>query len=802
MIPNFFKIAFRNLQKNKIFSFINILGLAIGLSCFMLISAYVYQQLSYDKFPVAAKNIYRVNLSVTGNGDLAVYPDVDVAVGEGIKNAFPEVKSCTRLVPAGNNFVKYNDKQFKEEHFAFVDSNFMGFFSLPLVSGNPQEALAAPNSIVVSKNFEHKYFGDQPALGKSVIIGTNTVYKITGVFDKIPDNAHFHFDAFLSLCTFPRTNLTWSNIGYYTYLTLNENADPKKLQAKFPQLVSKYVVPEIVHDMGVSLAEARKSVNTFVFTLVPLTDIHLRSNTKYELEPNGDIEYVYIFSALAVFILMLACINFTNLSTAGAVKRSREVGIRKVMGSMKRQLVFQFLSESVLLTFLATGFAFLLTFLLIPYFNRVSGENIPFGFFTSVKSVGAAMGLTLLVGVLAGLYPSFFMSSFNTIRVLKGSGPGAASNNKLRSGLVIFQFCVSTTLIFATIVVYQQLHYMQNKNLGYDKEQVVYLPDAYLLQGNQEAFRQTLLQDKSVVSATISRSIPGSLWMDGTEVYPKNEKGNGVEIHSNIFHIDENYLSTLGIHLIAGRNFSKQFPTDVSAVLINESAVRQLGWTDTNPLGKSIVRSGQQEYKVIGVVADFHYASVKQKIAPLMLMLGNNNGGLILKIKAEGVKNFVDRLKTEWTAFQPDGPFTYTFLNESFASLYRSEENTGRVFSSFTVIAIIIASLGLFGLAAFITEQRSKEIGIRKVLGANLPQLLFMVSKEFLILVALAFIIAIPVTWWTMNVWLANFAYRIQINPWVFPLSGLAAVLIAALTIGFQAIKASVANPVKSLRSE
>ena len=356
-----------------------------GSLAFLLIAAFVYNELSYDKYPAESDLIYRVNLSVLGNGDMAVYPNVDIAVGEGIKTAFPEVKSFTRLSPAGPEFVKFNDRQFKEEHLAYADSNFLDVFSIPLIQGDLRSALTAPNSIVVSSEFANKYFNSENALGKSVILGQNNVFKITGVFDKIPDNSHFHFDAFLSLSTFHNTNHTWSNIGYFTYITLNRNADPKKLEAKFPQLVAKYVVPEIQHDMGVSLAEARKSINTFVFNLIPLSDIHLHSNTKYELEPNGDIQYVYIFSALAIFILLLACINFTNLSTAGAIKRSREVGIRKVMGSLKKQLIFQFLTESIFLTILAMICSYVLIFLLLPYFNHLAGKNIPFSFFIQVN---------------------------------------------------------------------------------------------------------------------------------------------------------------------------------------------------------------------------------------------------------------------------------------------------------------------------------------------------------------------------------------------------------------------------------
>jgi len=768
----------------------------------MLIAVFVYNELSYDKYPDDAKNIYRVILSVTGNGDVSVYPNVDVAVGEGIKNVFPEVKATTRLSPA-SDFIKYNGKQFKEEHLAFADSNLLQLFSIPLIEGNATDALVQPNSVVITKALAKKYFGNDEALGKTLAIGIRgAVYKVTGVIDKVPDDSHFHFDVFLSLSTFHITNGTWSNIGYYTYLLLNKNAAPKKLEAEFPQLVAKYIVPEIQHDMGVSLAEAQKSVKTFVFSLQPLTDIHLYSNTKYELEPNGDIQYVYIFSALAIFILLLACVNFTNLSTARAFKRAREVGIRKVLGSIKKQLIFQFLTESVLLTFFAMLCAFVLIFLLLPYFNQLAGKNISFGFFMNYRLILVMFSLSMLVGIVAGIYPAFFLSSFNTIKVLKGSVSAQGSQKKpLRSSLVVFQFFVSTALIIATIIVYQQLHYMQNKKLGYDKNQV-FLQDARLLGKNQTAFEQQLLQDNRVVSASISRSVPGGLFMGGTEIYPKNESSNGTEIHANIYHVDYDYVRTMGIHVLQGRNFTRGFPTDSSGVVINEAAVRELGWSGTNPVGKSIVGSGQHEFKVVGVVADFNYASVKQKIAPLMMMLGGNYGGLIIKIKTIDVKGFLADLKKQWDAFSPEGPFGYNFLDDNFAKLYATEIRTQQIFSSFAIIAIIIASLGLFGLSASVIEQRTKEIGIRKVLGASVRQVLMLVSKEFLLLIGIAFIISIPVTWWAMHTWLQDFAYRININAWVFAIAGIIAILIALVTISFQAIKAAIANPVESLRTE
>ncbi len=802
MFKNYFKTAFRNFKKNKVFSFINIVGLAIGLTCFMLIAVFVYHELSYDTYTTDAKDIYRVNLNVTGNGSIDVYPDVDFAVGEGMKNAFPEVKDFTRISTA-TDFVKYNDKQFKEDKLAFADYNFLQMFAIPLINGNDKDALVQPNSVVISKAFAKKYFGDEEAIGKSLIIGLhNAVYKVTGVFDKVPDNTHFHFDAFISLSTFTIKNPTWSNIGEFTYLKLNKNTDPKKLEAKFPQLVAKYVVPETMHDMGVSLAEAQKTINTFIFTLQPLTDIHLYSHTKYELEPNGDIQYVYIFSALAIFILLLACVNFTNLSIARSVKRAREVGVRKVMGSGKPQLIKQFLSESVLMTFCAMLLAIVFVFLLLPYFNQLSGKQFGIYYLLNYKFIIVMFALIFFVGISAGIYPSFFLSSFNPVQVLKGSISTGKNKNSLRSGLIVFQFFVSTALITSTIIVYQQLNYMQNKKLGYDKEQVLFLPDGRLMGEKQDAFKQQLLQDNRVVAASITRSIPGDEFMDGTQVHPENENGNGTEIHMNIYHVDYDYVKTLGIHVKQGRYFSRDFGADSSGIIINEAAVNELGWTKINPIGRTVVRSGQKRFTVVGVVSDFNYASAKQKIAPLMMLLGNNSGGMVIKIKTVDVKGFLDDLKTTWKSFNPQGPLSYNFLDDKFAFLYVSELRTQQIFSAFAIIAIIIATLGLFGLSAFVIEQRTKEIGIRKVLGASVQNILLLVSKEFLALVVIAFIISIPITYWAMHKWLEDYAYRVNIGVGVFALAGILAVFIALVTVGYQAIKTAIVNPVKSLRTE
>jgi len=805
MLKNYFKTAFRNLGKNKIFSFINVFGLAIGLACCMLIAVFVYDELSYDKYPAQSANMYRVYLGVLGNGDEAVYPLVDVAVGPGIKDAFPEVADYTRLSNRGQVFVSYEDKQFKESKIAYADENFLKMFSIPYIAGDAQNGLKDPNSIVISKAMANKYFGDQQPIGKMLKLGKDELYKVTGVIEGVPSNSHFHYDAFLSMSTFHFAHPTWSNINFYTYLQLKPGTDPRQLQAKFPQLVAKYVVPEIQHDMGVSLAEAQKSVNTFRFTLTPITAIHLHSDTKYEMEANGDINYVYIFGALAVFILLLACVNFTNLSTASSAKRAREVGIRKVMGSLKVQLISQFLTESILLTFFATILAYAIAAVLLPYFNTLAGKTISFSFFLQPLSITVSLLLALIVGALAGIYPAFFLSSFNTIKVLKGSnGSTGGRKSLLRSGLVVFQFFVSTALIIATIIVYRQLNYMQDKKLGYDKEQVLYLPDANLLGANQVLFEQKLLQDNRVVRATIGRDLPGSGTNDGTEVFPRDEAGGktGKEIHMNIFHVDYDYIPVMGMKMVQGRNLSKDYSTDSFAVVINEAAARDLGWSNTSAIGKTIVRSGQRQFKIVGVVADFHYASVKQKIAPLMMMLGNNFGGMIVKVKTTNIDGLLADMKKQWAAFSPAGPFSYYFLDDKFASLHAAEKKTGQIFTAFAILAVVIASLGLFGLAAFITEQRTREIGIRKVLGASVQEVLFLVSKEFLYLVGIACLIAIPVTWWFMNKWLQDFAYRTDIAWWIFIVAGVVAVAIAVFTISFQAAKAALKNPVTSLRSE
>jgi putative ABC transport system permease protein len=803
MLKNYFKIGFRSLVKNKAFYFVNIFGLSIGLACCMLIGAYVYSELTYDTYPEHAKDIYRVELHLLENGSRADYSSVDFGVGPGISSTYPEVVSFTRLSKWFQPYLHYKETILKEKNLAVVDSNFLQFFSLPLVSGNGSTALTQPNSIVITKAFAQKYFGNEDPIGKVLTAENRGELRVTGMIDKVPEQSHFHFDAFLSGSTFKGRRESWSNIGDFTYLRLSENANPQELQNKFPDLVMKHVVPEVQQDMGTTLEEAQKAVNTFVFSLQPLSKIHLYSHTTDELAANGDIKYVYIFGALAIFILLLACINFINLSTATSASRAREVGIRKVMGSVRTQLIYQFLTESIMVAGCALFFAYGMVLSVLPFFDQLTGKTIAYGLFLEpVTFLFTIVGVTI-VGIVAGIYPSFFLSSFNTIKVLKGNTlVSSGERDVLRSGLVVFQFAISTAFIVATLVVYQQLNFIQNKNLGYDKDQVLVIQDTHMLKGNEKTFKEQLLKDSRVINASIASQIPGQNDSDGTQAFPKGmENENNLGMHINIYHIDYDYLATLGMKLVHGRNLSLDFPSDSTGILMNEAGATEFGWTPESAIGKSIV-ARNREFQVVGVVKDFNFASVHQKIAPLVMMLSRNSGSTIVKLSPTNIKDFIKDVKNQWGTFSTDAPFSYSFLDDQFSKLYFAEERTGKIFTTFAIIALMIAGMGLFALSTFSTAQRSREIGIRKVLGATAQEILFMLSKQFLVLVLIAFLISVPIITWVMNRWLEDFAYRVEIAWWIFIVAGGLSLAIAFFSVCFQAIKAAIANPVNSLRSE
>jgi len=806
MIRNYFKIAFRNLWKNKGFSAINILGLAIGITTCLIIMLFVYNELSYDRFNVKSSSIVRVTFQGSAAGQKFNEATVMPPVAQTMKADFPEVLDATRIRDYGKPRLICGDKSFKEDAFAFVDPNFFVVFTLPLIEGDAKTALAAPNTVVITKALARKYFGNEDPVGKVISFkeGDKAAYKVTGVINKVPLNSHFHFELFASMTSWPESKEpTWMYSNFYTYLVLKDGADYKSLEAKLPGMVDKYIGPQMLQTMHVSLPDFRKKGNNLSFHLQPLTDIHFSTDYANDLSPAGDVRYVYIFGAIALFMLLIACINFMNLSTAGASKRSREVGIRKVLGSLKRDLVRQFLLESVMITAFAFLLAIVFVYLALPVFNNLAGQNLTLQFADHPFLLPGLLLFLLVTGILAGSYPAFYLSSFKAATVLKGKFISGKRSVGLRSGLVVFQFFISITLIVITTVVYKQLSYIQHKKLGYDKEQVMIIP-TWMLGKNALVFRDQLTNDSRVVSVTNSGYIPaGPSDNNNFFVYPGENPDQMVKTLR--YDVDENYISTLGIQMLTGRNFSKDFASDSLGVVLNESAAKVFGWGENAP-GHTITTSLHDgvkiTYHVIGVVKDFHFRSLHELISPLVMTLSPNTGMMIVKLKTTDVAGLIAVLKTRWDGLGAEEPFTYSFLDDRFNNTYQSEQKIGMILGIFAGLTIFVACLGLFGLAMFTAEQRTKEIGIRKVLGASVAGIVNLLSIDFLKLVLVAVVLATPVAWWAMNKWLMDFAYRIDISWWMFALAAVTALLIALFTVSFQAIKAAIANPVKSLRTE
>ncbi len=804
MLKNYFKIAWRNIRKNKLFSAINILGLSIGIALCFIIMLYVQDELSFDHFNKNADNIARIVFHADINGGKIDESVTMPPVAQTMKKDFPEVQDATRILSFGTPKIIYNNIVFKNDGFALVDPNFFSIFTFPMIKGDPKTALTQPDAIVLTQETAEKYFGKEEPIGKIIEINTDTnrVYKVTGVIENMPSSSHFHFNVLGSLTSWADAKSdTWLGGNYHTYLLLKPGTDLKKMEARFPDMVEKYMGPQIQQQMGLSLKAFVTKGNSLGFALQPLRDIHLNSNTTTEFEPGGNATYVYIFGGIAVFMLIVACINFINLSTASASRRAKEVGIRKVAGSGRFQLIRQFLSESMMIALIALMIAIVLVQLALPAFNNLSGKNLSL----DIKPILAFVALGILVGIVAGIYPAFYLSSFKPIAVLKGKFTSNHKSFGLRSGLVVFQFFISVALIIGTIVVYQQMKFIQNKDLGYNKEQLVTIQNSYALGKNERVYEQQMLEDPRIVNATESYYKPaGPSNYNNALAYPQ---GNNKLIVDGVeYHVDENYIPTLGMTTVSGRNFSKDFVTDSSAIILNETAAKAFGWNNITAINKTIIRQNSDKgtnipFHVIGVVKNFNFKSLHKAISPLYMTL-QPEGGLIFKIKTTNIAGLLATMKKQWDSYKTDEPFSYSFMDDLFSKTYATEEKTGTILNIFSVLIIFVACLGLFGLATYTAEQRTKEIGIRKVLGASVTQVTQMLSKEFLKLVFIASLIAFPVSWWAMNKWLQSFAYRIDIKWWVFAVAGFAALLVALITVSFQAIKAAVANPVKSLRTE
>jgi putative ABC transport system permease protein len=807
MLRNYFKIALRNLAKNKFYTTINILGLAFGLATCLLILLYVTDEQNFDRYNENAGRIYRVNNEIRfGNNhlDLAVS---DAGMGPALLREFPQVEHYSRIQQYGSFLVKKGNQDLRETSVAFADSTLFEVFTLPMISGDPKTALKEAHSLVISERMANKYFGRSDVAGENLLINDKENYKITGVIKNIPEQSHFNFDFFVPMTENESSRSeNWLSENFNTYILLKKGADPKKLAPEFNKMLNRFVAPELKSVLNMSIDDLEKGGGFVRCSLMPLEDIHLHSAKIGELGINGNIQFIYIFSAIALLILLIACVNFMNLSTARASSRAKEVGVRKVLGSLRRNLIQQFITESVLMSFIALWVAVSLALILLPWFNQLAGKNISGYLLFQPTMLICFLILILIVGILAGSYPAFYLSSFQPIKVLKGKLSGGFKGSSLRNVLVVFQFSISVMLIVGTIVIFNQLNYIRHRDIGYNRNQLLVLHGTDVLKGRTESFKNELLQISGVANATVTGFLPVKGYRGKNTLFPSTNLDPKSGISLELWNVDENYIPTLDIKLSEGRNYSRQFPTDSSGIIINEAAAKFIGVKDllNKPLYRvdDIKNKKIGEYHIIGIIKNFNFNSLHEVVTPMALVLQKESGSMAVRIKTSNINQLIAQIKNKWQSLVPGQLFDYTFMDDEFNELYAPEQRTGQLFITFAVLAILIGCLGLFGLVTYAAEQRTKEIGIRKVLGASVGNIAGMLSRDFLKLVVISWLIAFPVAWYAMNKWLQEFAYRISISWWVFACAGIFALVIALLTISSKAIRAAVANPARSLKSE
>lgn len=808
MLGNYLKLALRNLKKNKSFSAINVLGLAIGIATCLLITLYVLDELSYDRQNIKAGRIYRVNADINFGGTLqklAVAPD---PLAFTMVNEYPQVENAVRFRNYGSSVVRKGEQNIKEEKIISVDATLFDVFTLPMIAGNPKTALREPNTVVITEAIAEKYFGTTQAVGQVLRFDNQTDYKVTGVIENLPPNMHFDFDFFVSMAGSEESKQNnWVSFNFNTYLLLREGTRPETIVKKFEEVADKYLFPQAVDLMGITRESFEKSGSYLRFSLTPLTDIHLKSDKLSELGPNSDIQFVYTFSAVALLILVIACVNFMNLSTARSANRAKEVGVRKVLGTPRSHLVNQFLTESVVMSVIAFVLGYAIAFLMLPYFNNLAAKELTLSITAHPVLLPLLLGCSIVVGLLAGSYPAFYLSSFQPIKVLKGRLGSGFRSSYFRSTMVVFQFSISIALIIGTIVIYRQLNFIRNKKLGFNKEQVLVVRDTYVLGEQVAVFKNEALRLPHMVSATVSSYLPVPSARSEDMFFPEGVIDPKKSISMQNWNVDVDYLRTMGMEIVRGRSFSKDLLTDSNTVIINEAAAQVMGLQD--PIGKKVGnlqnvndRNSMRYYTIIGVVKNFNYESLRQNIEALCMKLGQSTGSISFRMQTGDVMGVVENMERLWKEMAPGQAFSYSFLDEDFNAVYRTEQRMGTIFISFAVLAIFIACLGLFGLATYAAEQRTREIGIRKVLGASAGSIAGMLSRDFLKLVLIAALIVFPVAWWAVHQWLEDFAFRITISWWIFVFAAAVALLIALLTVSFQAIRAAIANPVNSLRTE
>lgn len=810
MIKNYFKIAWRNLKKQPFFTSLNVFGLAVGMAGALLISLYIYDELSFDKMFANADRIHRINVDIKFGGEVSILPEVSAPMATTIKKEYPQVELTTRFRNRHSMLIRKSGTELnvKELHTANVDDTFFDMFGIDLLVGDTKTALKEPNTLILTKTAAEKHFSVNKAVGQSVLVNNTENYIVTGVIDDLPKNSFLReHTVFMSMAGYKDAHTNnWTGNNFPTFVKLLPDAKIENFQVYLGSVLGKYIIPHVQqYYPGVTEEELIASGNYLNFSTIPLTDIRLYSNRYPEFSPNGSIQDVYILFFIAIFLIILASVNFMNLSTAHSLKRAKEVGIRKTLGSNKMSLIKQFLTESGLISLISLLMALVIAAIAMPYFNDLAGKDIsiPYTnpFFWLILLISA-----IVLGLFSGVYPAFFMSRFNPSKVLKGKGQSSSGDENIRNSLVIFQFSISVFLIVSTLVVFQQLKFIQGKDLGYTKDQVLVIDDVYAAGNQIKSFKEEIRQLGQVENATLSGFLPTPSSRSDSSFFKEGaaDQENAVQLQE--WKVDYDYIPTLDLEIIAGRNFDRQFSTDSLSMIINESAVAILGVEPEETLGMRISSDLGEEnakfYTIIGVVKNFHFKSLRENIGALSLSLGDYSSAMAVKLNAGDLSNTIGKIEEKWKKIAPGQPFNYYFMEDSFNKTYEAEQRLGRIFTIFTILSILIACLGLFGLAAFNAEKRSKEIGIRKVLGASVSQITYKLSIDFLKLVGIAIIVSLPLAWYVMNKWLEDFTYRIEIGWGIFALTTMLAVAIAIVTVSYQSIKAAIANPIKSLRTE
>ncbi len=799
MLRNYLKIAFRSLSKQKMYSAINVMGLSIGLASCLLITMYILFELSYDRYHVNSDRIYRVWREFNnpdGTTNLRLGP-ISSKFAPLFREDFPEFEHVTRFYSDNGALIGSNNRFFNEDRFLWADKHFFDVFTTRWISGDARTALSEPNSVVLTRSTAQKYFGDKDPVGLSLTYERERNLKVTGLIEDSPPNSHFHFDLLGSFVTLEGSGLldSWGSNNYSTYVLLKEGETPEAIEKKFPNFLDRHM-PE---------KEGMKPRQYTKLHMQPIASIHLYSHLNSEIGENSDIAYIYVLSAVALFVLIIACINYVNLATARSSRRAKEVGMRKILGAERNQLIRQFIGESLLVTFIAMAIAVVLVELTLPFFNSFVGRSLELESFINVWSIPLVLLMTFIIGLLTGSYPAFYLTRFRPITIVQNSKTRSGTKSRLRASLVVLQFSVSIILMISMGVVYNQLEFIRKKDLGFDKEHLLVLPSSPEMIKNLETFKSKLLSNSNIVNVSAAKRIPSDRLLDaGSAQIIRNGIAENVTFRIGSLNIDHDYIPTFAMPLAAGRNFQKSLASDsTKAFIINEKAVHMLGWKSADEAIGQPFKYGDRNGFIVGVLKDFHFESLHQEIAPIMMRISTSSlHKITVRIRSDNIPATLAYLQSIWQEYRPDYPFEYSFVDERMEQLYRSEEKLGTVFGFFAALSIFIACLGLLGLASFMTEQRTKEIGIRKVLGASVWNIVAMVSREFVKFVLVASAIAWLVSYYSMNQWLSVFAYHTEVETGTLVLSSVVALVIALVTVGYQAVKAATANPVEALKYE